>query len=314
MSKKRKILLDMDIGDDIDDALALYALMRRGFEIVGVTTVFGNTEERARQARKLMTEYGNGYERVPVFAGHGTPIGKEPKEKRRIPHYTEDLEEARYAPDGTSPDDAVDFIVESCRRYGSELTVVAIGAFTNIARAIEKDADAVRSVARVAIMGGAYFKQYADWNVICDVTAADIMFRSLDNLVCIGADVTHTTVGEERLYENLLEYRGSERGHLYLSELCRLWRLDRPKARLLLHDPLVVYYLDDPSILGMKPAAVAVLTDGYARGMTLNVDAYGKRRFSPEVYADFDAERKVSVAETVDRDTFNARIFADFDV
>jgi purine nucleosidase/pyrimidine-specific ribonucleoside hydrolase len=53
MSNKAKIIIDMDIGDDIDDAIALYAAMRQKFEIVGITTVFQNTQDRARQAKKI---------------------------------------------------------------------------------------------------------------------------------------------------------------------------------------------------------------------------------------------------------------------
>ena len=74
--KKLKILLDTDIGDEIDDALALYFAMRQGLEIVGITTVFKNTDERARITKRLLKLYGKGYETVPVFAGHGTPLAE----------------------------------------------------------------------------------------------------------------------------------------------------------------------------------------------------------------------------------------------
>lgn len=312
MCHKMKVVIDMDIGDDIDDALALYAAMRQGFDIIGVTTVYRNTVDRARQAKKLLTDYGNGYENVPVYAGYGTPIGTEKQDFPHIPHYTPILEEALYAPNGATPEDAVDFLIDACHTYGKELTVIAIGPFTNLAKVIEKDADALNSAARVVIMGGAFYKQYADWNVMCDATAADRLFRSLNNLECIGADVTHLTVGEDALYENLLQYQGNEPGHLYLTEICRLWRIDRPKAKLLLHDPLVIYYVAQQDLCTMKDASVIVFTEGYAKGMTFNVDAYGKRKRNPEAYADFDETHKTRVAFAVDRDTFNARILKDF--
>ena len=307
-----KYILDMDIGDDIDDAIALYAAMCQKMEIVGVTTVFRNTRDRARQAKKLLMEFGHGYETVPVFMGHGDPMGKEPQTFSHIPHYTPELEEDRYAPNGGA-DETVDFIINACHTYGKDLTVIAIGPFTNMGRVIEKDPEALNMAAKVAIMGGAFYKQYVDWNVTCDVTAADIMFRNLNNLECIGADVTHFMVGEDRLYDNLLEYQGNDQGHLYLTELCRLWRKDRPKCLLLLHDPLVVYYVLDPTLCEMKSAPIAVITEGYGIGLTLNVDAYGKRRYFPDQYAGFDVEHKTLVAAKGDRDTFNERIFRDFD-
>ena len=314
MAEKAKIIIDMDIGDDIDDAIALYAAMRQGFDIIGITTVFQNTVDRARQVKKMLKEYGNGYENVPVFAGHGVPIDENRLYREHIIHYTKELEEDIYTPDSTDPDDAVNFIVDSCLKYGKELTVVAIGAFTNIAKAIERDANALNSISRVVIMGGAYYKQYADWNVICDVAAADIMFRNLNNLECIGADVTHLMIGERALYENLLNYTGREKGHIYLTELCHLWKADRPHAALLLHDPLVIYYLADSGICKMNSASVVVMTEGYARGMTLNVDAYGKRAFNTEAYADIDENHRCLVAAAVDRDRFNSIIFDDFNV
>ena len=307
-----KYLMDMDIGDDIDDAIALYAAMCRGFELVGVTTVFRNTRDRARQVRKMLMAFGGDYANVPVYMGHGTPMNNEAPPHFHIPHYTPDLEEDRYAPNSENPDDAVDFIIDACYRYGDDLTIIAIGPFTNLGRVIEKDPDALNKVKKVAIMGGAFFKQYVDWNVCCDVTAADLMFRHVNNLECIGADVTHLMIGEDRLYDNLLNYEGNDPGHLYLTELCRLWKADRPYAKLLLHDPLVVYYVEDPSLCEMKAAPISVITEGYAVGLTVNVDALGKRRYFPKEYEGFDEKKTSLVAAKGDRDTFNDRIFRDF--
>ena len=314
MSETKKIIIDTDIGDDIDDALALYAAMRQGFEIVGITTVFRNTADRAKQVKKLLRDYGHGYEAVPVLAGHGAPIGTLPQAFEHIPHYTEELEDNLYTPDSTDPDKAVDFIIDACRRYGKELTVVAIGPFTNLARVIERDPEALNLASKVVIMGGAYFKQYADWNVMCDVTAADILYRGVDRLECIGADVTHLTVADEALYNNLMNNGTStEPAHVYLEELCRLWRKDRPRARLVLHDPLVIYYLADPLLCEMKEASVVVITDGYARAMTLNVDAYAKRKYHKDIYADVDETHKARVAFGVDLERFLSQITKDFD-
>ena len=313
MPNHTKILIDTDIGDDIDDAIALYAAMRQDFEIVGVTTVFLNTLQRARMVKKLMCEYGRGYEQVPIFAGHGTPLCAAAQEYPTIPHYTQELEDERYTPNGTTPDEAVDFIIDACHRYQKELTVVAIGPFTNLARVIQKDPEALNLVSRVVIMGGAYFRQYADWNVLCDAHAAQVMFGGIDRLECLGADVTHQAIGEEALYQNLLDYQGSEPAHRYLWELCRLWRVDRPRARLVLHDPLVIYYLNDPLLCEMQEAHVAVLTSGYARGMTLNVEAYAKRKYNT-AYADFCDDRVARVAKSVELSRLHGRIFSDFDV
>lgn len=143
MNEKLKVLIDMDIGDDIDDAFALLFAMDMNIEIVGITTVFRNTIERARITKKLLSLYGNGYERVPVYAGYGKPLSGDADEISHLCQWTDDLYDGIYAPDSESPEAATDFIIECCEKYGEELTVIAIGPFTNIAKVIEKDRKSV---------------------------------------------------------------------------------------------------------------------------------------------------------------------------
>ena len=314
MPEKMKVIIDTDIGDDIDDAIALYAAMQQGFEIIGITTVFRNTTDRARQVKKMLRAFGKGYEAVPVFAGYGNPLGTEPQQYEHIPHYTPDLESESFTPDGIAAETAVNFILDSCRKYGKELAIIVIGPFTNLAGVIKKDPDALNSIAKVVIMGGAYYKQYADWNVLCDVAAADVMFRNLKNLECIGADVTHLTVAKDALYDDLMNGKGEDPARCYLRELCRMWRRLCPNAQLVLHDLLAIYYFADPSICVMNSASVAVITDGFARAITLNVDAYGKKQYHPDIYAGFDEKHKTQVASEVDLDAFHTRILRDFDL
>ena len=308
----KKYIIDTDIGDDIDDAIALYSAMKRGFDILGVTTVFRNSADRAKQVKRLLSAFGNGYENVPVYAGYGDPYGTEHTEYPLIPHHTGDMDEARYAPDNKAPEEAINFIIDSCKKYGDKLTIIAIGPFTNIAKAVEKDPRAINMAERVVIMGGAYFKQYADWNVMCDVEAADIMFKGLKNLKCIGADVTHLMEGEQTLYDLIDDYNGDNEGRKYLSTLFKLWKVDRPNSKFLLHDPLVIYYAEDETICQTEDAAIAVITDGFAKGMTLNVKAYGKKWLNKSAYVDFDMTHTANVARTANRVEFNKRILKDY--
>ena len=308
----KKYIIDTDIGDDIDDAIALYSAMKRGFDILGVTTVFRNSADRAKQVKRLLSAFGNGYENVPVYAGYGDPYGTEHTEYPLIPHHTSDMEETQYSPDNQDPEEAVDFIINSCKKYGDRLTIIAIGPFTNIAKAVEKDPSAINMAERVVIMGGAFFKQYADWNVMCDVPAADIMFKGLKNLKCIGADVTHLMEGEQTLYDLIDDYNGDNEGRNYLSTLFKLWKVDRPNSKFLLHDPLVIYYAEDETICQTEDAPIAVLTDGFAKGMTLNVKAYGKKWLNKSAYVDFDMTHTANVARTANREEFNKRILEDY--
>ena len=299
--EKKKLIIDTDIGDEIDDAMALYFAMSKGFEIVGITTVFKNTDERARIAKRLLKLYGRGYENIPVFAGHGTPIAEKEREYEHTCHFHAELEAIEYAPDG-GRDAAVDFLIDSCKKYGEELVIVAIGPFTNIARAIEKDAKAMNMAGKVVIMGGAYYRQYADWNVMCDVEAADIMFRELRNLECVGADVTHQTVLCREEHEAMLNCK-KDAAAVEIAELIRLWSLVNPERYPTLHDPLAVYYAVHPEVCGVEKQRIKVLTDGYARGLTLNVDAYNKAYMNPAC-ADVSDTHRVVVAKDIDARTF----------
>ena len=298
--EKVKILIDTDIGDEIDDALALYLAMRCGLDIVGITTVYQNTRERARIAKRLLKMYGCGYESVPVFAGHGTPIAESEREYPHTCHYFGGLESDEYTPDGEG-DAAVDFIIDQCKKYKDELVIVAIGPFTNIARAIEKDARAIGLAQKVVIMGGAYYKQYADWNVMCDVEAANAMFSTLKNLECIGADVTHRLPLTKEQLDMLCECQADSAAR-EIALLTRLWRKAVPDRLPALHDPLAICYAACPEICKMAEQRISVIVDGACRGLTLNVDAYGKAYMNPA--ADRAAAFATKVACDVERDKF----------
>ena len=306
--EKLKLIIDTDIGDEIDDALALYYAMRREHDVIGITCVYKNTEERARITKRLLSLYGKGYESVPVFAGHGTPLAERGNEYPHTCHYHDGLNAPEYAPDGYE-DDAVDFIINACEKYGKNLAVVAIGPFTNIARVIEKSPEALNKAARVVIMGGAYYRQYTDWNVMCDVEAADVMFSSLSNLECVGADVTHRLPLTREQHEVTLNCK-NDGAAAEIGELIKLWSVVNPDRYPTLHDPLAIEYAVNPEVCDTESARVKVIRDGFARGLTLNVDGYNKDYMNP-VYAD-NRVNEVVVAKDIDAKAFTEKFLEVF--
>ena len=301
MENRKKIIIDMDIGDDIDDAFALYLAMKMDFDIIGITTVFKNTYERAQITKKLLSDYGKGYESVPVYAGYGITYSDPNTVFPHLCQYSEEIE--KYSPDSDDPEAAIDFIIDSCRKYGKDLTVIAIGPFTNIAKVIEKDRDALLLADKVAIMGGAFFRQYADWNVMCDPEAAKIMFSSLKNLECMGADVTHLlSIGRENS-DLILAYNGDDKAVKYISDLYSYWCDTNKGGIAMLHDPLVIYYALHPEVCKMEKGHVIVFTEGFARGLTFNVDAY-RKAYMNDAFKGYDTSSKVLVASGVEREYF----------
>ncbi len=299
MDKRLKVIIDTDIGDDIDDAFALLFAMKLDFDIIGITTVFENTVQRARITKKILKLYGNGYENVPVYAGYGTPLAKACENYPDLCQYTPDIDYDEYTPDSTDENDAISFIIDSCKKYKEDLTVIAIGPFTNIARVIERDKDALNLAGDVVIMGGAYFKQYSDWNVICDVEAAEIMFNNVKNIKCLGADVTHKLKISESDDERIIQAKSSDITK-YISLLYGKWKKASSSIGVL-HDPLAIFYAKDNSVCECETAPIAVIKDGFARGFTLNVKAYTKAYLNPNYY-DFDFSRTHTLAKEVDRE------------
>lgn len=306
MEPRKKILIDTDIGDDIDDAFALLSAMALDFEIIGVTTVFRDTDARARMVKKLMQGFGCGYENVPVYAGYSSYAEDKEANGENICVFGSELDLPSLAPENTDPEAAVDFILDSCRRYGKDLTILPIGPFCNIAKAMEKDAAALNSAGQVVIMGGAYYKQYADWNVMCDVPAAAVMFGGLSNLVCIGADVTHRLAADDFLMDALRGNGGNE-AFRYIREQYRQWQADHPQNKLVLHDVLTVYYTLDPGICAMERIRVMLLAEGFAKGLTLNVDAYSKSWLN-SAYTPGIVLPEVLAARDVDLEKFHSMI------
>lgn len=306
--EKTKLLIDTDIGDDIDDLFALYFAMRQNIEIVGVTTVFKDTVQRAKMVKKVFSEFGRGYEKVPVYAGYSMPLSGD-VEKEKLCQYTPEIEE--FSPDNEREEEAVDFIISTCEKYGSELTIVAIGPFTNIARAILKKPDVFKDV-RFVIMGGAYFRQYADWNVMCDVESAKIMFDNVPLLEGVGADVTHKLYVEVEDRQKILDYKnhGKNAAGRYVSEIFGIFtNYNRP---IYLHDPLAVYYPTNRDICVTEKARVEVMTEGIMRGITFNIDAYNKAYMNPYC-KDYENKACMTVAKDVKKQEFTDLFLSAFE-
>src|SRR2546430_5275329 len=123
-----KVIIDTDIGDDIDDAFALaLALRSPELQILGFTTTFGDTETRAKLLDRFLAEVGR--PDIPVAVGAPTP----PKTA---------LTQHRYAEGGhfakPSHRDAATFLLEQIRRYPGQITLIAIGPLMNLGAAIDK--------------------------------------------------------------------------------------------------------------------------------------------------------------------------------
>lgn len=290
MRERTKVLLDTDIGDDIDDAMALcLALSSPEIELVGITTVTKNVMDRARLAKKLTVLAGRD---IPVYAGYcdGIVERRDPYDypesfamyggKPHMLQYTPDLESDEYAPlnrgEGLNGESAVDFIIDSCRRYGKDLIVCAIGPLSNLARAMKKDPEALSLAREVALMGGCYYRTFPEYNIKADAEAADMLVSpALDNVVCFGLEATEKLALSREQTETIMNYKGDPAAE-WLGKLTRVWD-EKIKVAPVLFDPVTLYYCADPTIAETEKMEVKVLTEGAGRGLTVNVGDWWKK-------------------------------------
>lgn len=194
-----KLIIDTDPG--VDDALAIsMAVAMPEVELVGLTTVFGNTftYQSSRNALYLLDLYGHD---CPVAAGATLPYGATSYDPSSEVHGPEGLGEMADVPELGRPHEepAADFLVNMARAHPGEITVCAIGPLTNIADALQLDPGFARNLKSLVIMGGAFacpgnITPHAEANIYHDALAADAVFASDLPITMVGLDATMQTL------------------------------------------------------------------------------------------------------------------------
>ena len=189
VSSPQLVIIDTDIGDDIDDAFALaLALKSPELKILGVTTTFGNTEMRARLLDRYLQAVGRSD--IPVFAG---PMTK-----------TDNLmTQAAYAKQAFQKRSTVmvrTLFCETAREHPGEITLIGIGPLFTVQAAIERDPAAFRKLKRVVIMGGSVERGYGmDAQGKAETTRAGVEYsvrsRGSEGAAGIGGAGFHDAAG-----------------------------------------------------------------------------------------------------------------------
>ncbi len=259
-SPREKVIIDTDIGDDIDDAFAIaLALRSPELQILGVTTTFGDTETRAKLLDRLLGEVGR--QDIPVAAG-APSAPKTPFTQR---HYAES---GRFAK--SSHPDAVAFLLEQIRRYPGQITLIAIGPLMNVGAAIDKDPCTFRNLKRVVMMGGSIKRGYGylnystpkgpepEWNILNDIPSAQKLFASGVPLFVMPLDATQWKLDEVK--RAFLFSQGTPLTDA-LTLLYHQWGQLTPT----LFDPMTIAYLVNPSLCPVQPMHIRVDDKGFTR-------------------------------------------------
>jgi inosine-uridine nucleoside N-ribohydrolase len=257
-----KIIIDTDIGDDVDDAFAVaLALRSPELQILGISTTFGDTETRARLLDRLLGEAGR--EDIPVALGTPTNTAA-----------TNGFTQRRYAEGGhfarPSHRNAVDFILDEIRHHPGEITLVAIGPLVNIGALIDKDAETFRKLRRVVMMGGSIARRYGDlgyapprgpeaeWNIKNDIPSAQKLFASGVPIFMMPLDSTQLKLDEVK--REILFQAGTPLTNA-LTLLYHEWGQQTPT----LFDVMTIAYILDPKLCPAIPMHISVDDKGFTR-------------------------------------------------
>ncbi|HWW68616.1 MAG TPA: nucleoside hydrolase [Duganella sp.] len=265
-AERLKVIVDMDIGDDIDDSFALALLLQSPeIEIVGITTAWGDTALRAQLLERLLRE--TGHSDIPVAQGIASAGNPQP------------FTQARYARRGKLPAKvaAVDFMLDQIRRQPGRITLLALGPLTNVGAAIERDPATFGKLKQVAMMGGSvragYRKsQYVpsrpadkEYNIASDIAGAQKLFKSGVPIVMMPLDSTQIRLDE--VERNALLGHGSPvtdalalMYHQWI-DAYQPWSSNMPS----LFDVVPVTWMIDPDTCPTTPLRIVVTDDGYTR-------------------------------------------------
>ena len=190
-----KVLLDTDIGTDVDDAVALaYLLSHPDCELLGITTVTGEAEKRASLASALCQAAGKD---IPIYPGAEDPMRGE--QRQRIAQQAAVL--ARWPHQADFPkNEAVDFLADTIRSHPDEVTLLTVGPLTNAGLLFSTYPDVASLLGGFVMMGGNFDEtgseaKRIEWNVAGDPLASEIVYGTPVRLHrSLGLNVTQQVV------------------------------------------------------------------------------------------------------------------------
>lgn len=252
------VIIDTDIGDDVDDAFAVdLALASPELHLLGITSAWGDTALRARMLDRMLCETGRGD--IPVHTGVPTKTGAA-------------FTQAPWARAGVERPhtDGVAFLLEQIKAHPGEITLLALGPLTNIGAAIDRDPATFRKLKRVVLMGGAIHRGYGapdakpepEYNIARDPAAAQKLVRSGVPLFFLPLDSTQIKFDDAK-HAQLATISTPMTDTLQV--LVAEWRHGSHQPKPTLFDAVAAAYAIDPASCPMTPLHLEIDD----KGMTL---------------------------------------------
>jgi purine nucleosidase len=248
-----KLLLDTDIGSDIDDAAALaYLLAHPKAELLGITTVSGEVHQRAMLASALCKVAGKD---IPIYPGRDDPLLVPQRQKAaqqatalaHWPHETQFLS-----------GQAIPFLIDTIRAHPGQITLLAIGPLTNLAALIAADPEIPSLLKSLVLMCGVFTNRLAsvgplEWNALLDPHATAMAYHhSFPTHRSIGLDVTcQVTMKADEVRRRFLSPLLKP-----VLDFAEVW-FEQTEV-LTFHDPLAAVTLFDDEVCGFERGKVTV--------------------------------------------------------
>ncbi len=260
-SEKQLVILDTDIGDDLDDAFALGLVLRSPeLHLLGIETAFADTELRARLVDRYLAAVGR--TDIPVLAGVPGP---------QTNHFSQ-AAYARRAPE-RKHGSAVDFLLKQIHAHPGQITLIAIGPLFNVQAAIERDPATFKLLKRVVIMGGSVNRGYdkkgdkntppsPEWNIVCDPAGAKALFNSGVPVFVMPLDSTQVHL-ENPALGKLFAHGSALTDQLTL--LYHQWTSVNEWRTPTLYDPVAVTYSFRPDLCPATPMHLEADDKGFTR-------------------------------------------------
>ncbi len=272
------VIFDTDIGDDIDDALALaLALQSPELDVRLVTTVVDDVDSRTRLAWKELGLYHR--HDVALATGAAQPL-LDPQRADKAPQFRL-LTNADVAPEAAHRR-AAEVIVETLLRSPEKITVIPVGPLTNIALALRLEPKIREKIDRIVLMGGAFKLLTPEYNIMRDRAAAEIVFSSGVPITAVGLDVTLKCKLNGADLDRLKN--ANNPASRFLVQLIALWQDNNPAQMPTLHDPLAVAAVIRPTLIETQSGSVHVETSSpLTNGMTVFRGGEGQTHVATEV-------------------------------
>jgi inosine-uridine nucleoside N-ribohydrolase len=298
------VIIDCDPGHD--DAIALLlAVASPELDILGVTTVAGNTtlEKTTRNALTVLELAGR--PDIPVAMGAAVPLARDLVVAEYV-HGESGLDGPVLEPPSTDPvsEPAADFMAHAIRTSAEPVTLIPTGPLTNVGILLREHPDVRDNIAAITFMGGAAeignVTPNAEFNIYVDPEAAEIVVLSGLPVTMIGLEVTHQALFGEQEADAL---RGRGRAATFVAELLDFFVANHPRTYSTpgapVHDVVAVAHVIDPTLVSTERCGVRIDTgDGLGRGRTV-VDRWHVTDWEPQVDVGFG----------LDRDAFSRLLF-----